>query len=59
MMIYPKDVQLITGRSERHARKLLCRIRAQAGKEKHLPVTVQEFAQFMKLKEEDVWPYIQ
>ena len=44
IIIYPKDVQRITGKSERHGRVLIDRIKQQLRKEEHQVVTVQEFA---------------
>ncbi|SNR79642.1 hypothetical protein SAMN06265371_1158 [Lutibacter agarilyticus] len=44
--IYPKDIQCITGRSERYGRKLLNRIKVHFGKEPHQFVTVNEFSEY-------------
>ncbi len=58
MIIYPKDIQLINGKTDRHARGILVRIRHHLGKEKFQPVTVKEFCEYMKLNEEEVRKYI-
>lgn len=44
--IYPKDIQSITGRSERYGRKVLQDIREVLGKESHQFVTVKEFSEY-------------
>jgi hypothetical protein len=49
--IYPKDIQCITGRSERYGRKLLREIKVHFGKEQHQFVTSEEFdAIYTKIK---------
>lgn len=45
-IIYPKDVQRITGKSERYGRKLLSLIRKKFQKEDHQFITVSEFASY-------------
>jgi hypothetical protein len=47
--IYPKDVQTITGKSEGHSRKIIRQIKKLNHKQKHQPITVDEFCQFMGL----------
>ena len=49
IIIYPKDVQRITGRSERYGRKLLCRIKKQYAKDQHQFVSIDEFATYTGL----------
>ena len=44
--IYPKDVQVITGKSYRYSRELLMEIRLKLGKSKHHFITIQEFAEY-------------
>ncbi len=56
--IYPKDVQNITGRKERAARKLISDIRKKLGKLKSEFVTVQEFCKHTGLKEEEVFQFL-
>lgn len=56
--IYPKDIQRITGRSERYGRKLLKEIKAYFGKEHHQFVTADEFAEYSGIKEEIINRYI-
>ena len=56
--IYPKDIQRITGRSERYGRKLLNDIRNYFGKESHQFVTIKEFAEYSGIEEEVVNKYL-
>lgn len=55
IVIYPKDVELITGRKDKTARKLLNDIRISLGKSKNDFISVREFSQFTGLIEEDVF----
>jgi hypothetical protein len=52
--IYPKDIQIITGKSERYARSVIQKIKAHNKKEKHQAVTIDEFCQYLGLKQERV-----
>jgi len=54
LIIYPKDVQLITGRSERYGRILLKRIKDHLKKEEHQFISVEEFCSYTGLKYEQV-----
>lgn len=56
--IYPKDIQRITGRSERYGRKLLQDIRNYLGKESHQFITIYEFVEYSGIQEEIVMKYI-
>jgi hypothetical protein len=56
--IYPKDIQRITGRSERYGRKLMQDIRTFLDKEPHQFITVQEFAEYSGINEEVIQQYI-
>ena len=56
--IYPKDIQCITGRSERFGRKLLNDIKSHFGKQKHQFVTSEEFAEYSGIKLEIVNDYL-
>lgn len=58
VIIYPKDVALITGRSERHGRKLLAMVRERLGKNRDQVVTVREFCEYMGLTVEEVSPWL-
>ncbi len=48
--IYTKDIQSITGRSERYSRNLLAEIKKSNNKLKHQPVTITEFCNYMGLE---------
>ena len=56
--IYPKDIQLITGRSERYGRKLLQTIKDVLEKEPHQFVTVKEFSEYSGIELDLVSAYI-
>lgn len=58
VIIYPKDIQRITGRSERYGRKLLQQIRFELGKEEHQFITFTEFANYTGLSIGEVEPFI-
>lgn len=58
IVIYPKDVENITGRRERAARKVLQKIRAAFGKDKDGFVTVREFSLYTGIDEEIVKEYL-
>lgn len=46
IVIYPKDVQRLTGKSEKSSRELFKKIRLCKAKEKHQFVSIQDFADF-------------
>jgi hypothetical protein len=56
--IYPKDIQRITGRSERYGRKLMQDIKDFLGKESHQFITIKEFAEYSGIEEEIIQQYI-
>ena len=56
--VYPKDVQRITGKSERYGRMLLIKIRENYKKEDHQFITVEEFCNYTGIKIEQVQPLI-
>lgn len=58
IVVYPKDVMTITGRSEKYSRNLLKQIKQQLDKEKHQFVTVYEFCQFTGMEPEQVQPLL-
>lgn len=45
--IYPKDVQVVTGKSERYGRTIIKAIKEKLNKEAHQLVTIEEFCNFM------------
>ncbi|WP_435415526.1 hypothetical protein [Polaribacter aestuariivivens] len=56
--IYPKDIQRITGRSERYGRKLLNDIKSFLDKEPHQFITVDEFSEYSGIQLDIVKKYI-
>ena len=58
IIIYPKDVQRITGKSDRYGRLLLNKIRQQLSKEPHQFVSVEEFCQFTGLVPDQVTSFL-
>ncbi|KPM46561.1 hypothetical protein AFM12_19250 [Jiulongibacter sediminis] len=54
LCIYPKDIQIITGRSERYGRSLIQKMKEHFQKEAHQMITIQEFCQYLGLQEEAV-----
>ena len=58
IVIYSKDVMVITGRSLSGANKLLRKIRLQFGKKNRDFVTVDEFCYACGLTPEDVYPML-
>tara|TARA_R110002074_G_scaffold107769_2_gene232883 strand:- start:1607 stop:1804 length:198 start_codon:yes stop_codon:yes gene_type:complete len=56
--IYPKDIQRITGRSERYGRKLLNDVKNYFGKESYQFVTIKEFVEYSGIEEEIVKKYL-
>ena len=54
LCIYPKDIQIITGRSDRYGRNLIKKIKEHLKKQQHQVVTVEEFSQYMGLQQESV-----
>ncbi len=58
LCIYPKDVQLITGKSERYSRMLLQKVKEKFSKEEHQFVSIEEFCNYTGLKIEQVQPLL-
>jgi hypothetical protein len=54
-VIYPKDVALIMGNSERSARHLIAKIKRSVGKEPDQILTIREFCKYMGISEEEVY----
>ena len=50
IVIYPQDVALITGRSDRYGRMIIKRIKEDLKKEDHHLVTIQEFSEYMGIE---------
>ena len=56
--IYPQDVQLITGKSERYGRKIIKNIKDNLRKKKHQLVTIDEFCEYMGLEKTEIMIFI-
>ncbi|MCF6130896.1 hypothetical protein [Flavobacterium wongokense] len=56
--IYAKDVQVITGKSERQAREIMKQIRQLTRKEKHQPITVHDLCDYLGFEVRNVAPLI-
>jgi predicted RNA-binding protein YlqC (UPF0109 family) len=54
IVLYPRDVENLTGRKGRTARAILQKVRVHFGKPRHALVTVREFCNFMGLDEKEV-----
>ncbi|SFQ40109.1 hypothetical protein SAMN05444277_1112 [Parafilimonas terrae] len=52
--IYPKDIQLVTGRSERYGRDLIKKIKVTFSKKDHHLVTIEEFCNYTGLSSQQV-----
>lgn len=52
LCLYPKDVMVITGRSDRYGRNLLKKIKTHFKKQPHQVVTVEEFSTYMGLQQD-------
>jgi hypothetical protein len=58
MIIYTKDIQRLTGKSERYGRKVLNQIKVKTGKQKHQLVSLAELCDYLGLSVEDVRKYL-
>ena len=47
--IYPKDIQIVTGKSERYGRLIIQNIKKKFFKEPHHLVTIEEFCNYTGL----------
>ena len=54
LCVYTKDIQLVTGKSERYCRTIIANIKKNLKIEKHQCVTIEEFCDYQGLKIEDV-----
>jgi hypothetical protein len=58
VIIYPKDIQRITGKSERYGRKLIRDIKSHLKKDDHQLITIEEFSTFTGIDQELINPFI-
>ncbi|WP_430937246.1 hypothetical protein [Saccharicrinis sp. 156] len=56
--IYPKDVQRLTGKSEKYSQRLLNRIKKELGKENHQFITSEEFAKYTGISIHTIQAYL-
>jgi hypothetical protein len=54
VVIYPKDVMIITGKSERYSREILKKIKTHFNKFEYQCVSIKEFCIYMGLNEENI-----
>jgi predicted RNA-binding protein YlqC (UPF0109 family) len=59
VVLYPRDVENITGRRGRTARQLLQKIRTALGKSKDEFITIKEFSLFTGIDEELIKDFLQ
>ena len=52
--IYPQDIEVITGKSERYGRKVIKNIKDNLNKQKHQLVTIDEFCKYMGFEYEKI-----
>ena len=58
IIIYPKDIQRITGKSERYGRKLISDIKDHLKKNDHQMVTIYEFSEYSGIDTELIMQYL-
>jgi len=58
VVIYPKDIQLLTGKSYRHALYLNQEIRVHFKKKTHQLLTIYEFAEYTGISIEIIFSHI-
>lgn len=56
--IYPKDIQLITGKSYRQSTRLMQKIRTDLNKKPNEFLTIEEFCSYSGIKYEQLAPLI-
>ncbi len=49
LCIYPKDIQIVTGKSERYGRNLIKKIKDAVSKQDHQFITIDEFCNYTGL----------
>jgi len=54
VVIYPKDIMIITGKSERYSRYLIQRIKKHLNKQDHQLVSITEFCSYMGLERSEI-----
>ena len=59
VVIYPKDVHIVTGKSQRWARNIIKEIKQALSKQEHQLVSVDEFCSYMGLDNAQVKQQLQ
>lgn len=54
IILYNKDVQLLTGKSEKASYRLMVKIKQAIGKERCLPLTLYEFCDYVRLRPDQI-----
>jgi hypothetical protein len=57
-VITARDIQLFFGKKERMSYKIIAEMRRHYEKEKHQPITIDEFCNYFKVKREDIYKAI-
>jgi cytochrome oxidase assembly protein ShyY1 len=57
-IVYPKDVENITGLADRTARNVIQNVRKAFGKQKHQFITIREFCAYTGIDEDLVREYM-
>jgi siroheme synthase (precorrin-2 oxidase/ferrochelatase) len=55
IVIYPKDIMLLTGKSERYSREILKKIKSHFKKEEHQIVTIKELCQYFGIEQNEIY----
>lgn len=58
VVIYPKDIIRITGRSEKYARKLLAEIKVKLKKEPQQFISIDDFATYTGIEKSTIETFI-
>jgi hypothetical protein len=59
VVVYPRDIENITGRRPRTAARILQQIRNLNKKEKRQLITVKELCDYLKVPEEVIRPFLE
>lgn len=54
-VITARDIQLFFGKGQRMSYKMIADMRKHYNKQKHQPVTIDEFCNYFKVKREDLY----
>ena len=57
-VIYTKDIQRITGKSEKYSRRLMIQIKTSCAKEPHQFISIEDFCRYTGLSPELVTTFI-